>query len=271
MSTAASAMRLFSLCCFAVAAQENTLLDQGYRQMYDLDFPEAHKTFAQWMKLHPEDPLGPVSDAAAYLFTEFDRLHILQGEFFLHDENFRTKERLKPDPVLAAAFQKQLARCEQLAALALAKNPRDTNALFAEVLRLGLKSDYDGLIDKRYIYSLSTTKLGRNTAEKLLAIDPTFYDAWIAIGVENYLLSLKPMPIRWILQLGGNKTDRNIGVEKLKLTAEKGRYLRPFARLLMAVVSLRESDFPRAKQLLKGLRDEFPHNPLYASELARIP
>ncbi len=63
--------------------------------MYNLDFEGAHRTFAQWQQQHPEDPLGPVSDAAAYLFGEFDRLHILQSQFFIDDSSFRGMT--KPD------------------------------------------------------------------------------------------------------------------------------------------------------------------------------
>src|SRR5258708_3855802 len=61
------------------------LLDQGYRAMYNLDFNAAHSAFQSWEKLHPKDPLGPVSDAAAYLFFEFDRLNILRLEFLTDD------------------------------------------------------------------------------------------------------------------------------------------------------------------------------------------
>ena len=238
--------------------------------MYNLDFNGAHKTIAEWTNIAPEDPLGPASDAAAYLFTEFDRLHILQGEFFTHDENFRTQQQLSPNPKIVAAFQGQIAQAETLAEKALGKNGNDTNALFAKALALGLRSDYEGLVEKKYMSSLANTKAGRFTAEKLLSIDPNYYDAWLAIGVENYMLSLKPMAVRWLLRMAGNQTDRLAGVEKLKITAEKGRYLRPFARLLIAVAALRERDIPRAKQLLTELRDEFPGNHLYASELARL-
>src|ERR1035437_3128593 len=86
------------------AARAETSIEQGYLRMYNLDFEGAHKAFAEWNHLRPADPLGPASDAAAYLFAEFDRLHILQSEFFTHDEKFRAQARLSPDPVLAAAF-----------------------------------------------------------------------------------------------------------------------------------------------------------------------
>jgi hypothetical protein len=246
------------------------LLDTGFHQMYDLDFEGAHRTLAEWMKQHPEDPLGPVSDAAAYLFAEFERLHILESEFFLHDENFRTSRRLAPDAASAQAFERQLAQGRQLAGQVLARSPRDTNALFAQVLAYGLRSDYDALIEKKYLSSLNSTKSSRQLAEQLLAIDRTYADAWLAIGVENYLLSLKPLPVRWFLQWNGNATDKNLGLAKLRITAEKGRFLQPFARLLLAVAALRDNDKAQSRRILQSLAAEFPHNHLYSEELARL-
>src|SRR5215472_11091535 len=68
-------------------------LDVGYRQMYNLDFDGAHKTFQGWQQSHPEDPLGPVSDAAAYLFSEFDRLHVLEVDLFTDNEKFEKRQK----------------------------------------------------------------------------------------------------------------------------------------------------------------------------------
>ena len=81
-------------------------LDDGYGQMYNLDFASAHGTFAGYERLHPGDPMGPVSDAAAYLFSELDRLHILQSEFFVHDQHFITDHKLAPDPEVRRRFDR---------------------------------------------------------------------------------------------------------------------------------------------------------------------
>jgi len=56
----------------------------------------------------------------------------------------------------------------------------------------------------------------------------------------------------------------------LRLTAEKGRYLNPYARLLLAVAALRDKNIPKARDLLSALAREFPHNRLYAQELAQL-
>jgi hypothetical protein len=245
-------------------------LDLGYRHMYNLQFADAHQTFTDWKKLHPEDPMGPVSDAAAYLFAEFDRLHILQSELFVEDEKFLAREKQAPDPAVKRSFDAELARGDQLAANILAQSPRDPRALFAKVLGLGLRADYQGLIEKRYLAALKDVKDARNIADQLLAADSSNYDAYLAAGVENYMLSLKPMPVRWLLRMGGARTDKIEGVRKLRLTAEKGHYLLPYARLLLAVAALRDQNTAQARQILEELAQEFPRNQLYRTELARL-
>ncbi len=138
------------------------------------------------------------------------------------------------------------------------------------MLRLGLRADYLALIEKKYLTSLSEMKAGRLIAEKLLASHPAYYDAHLAVGVENYLLSQKPAPVRWLLRAGGAQTDKDLGLEKLRITAEKGRYLLPYARLLLAVAALRDNDTAHARQTLEWLAREFPRNRLYREELAKL-
>ena len=235
--------------------------------MYNLQFAEAHRTFQEFERLNPADPLGPVSDAAAYLFSEFDRLHILQTEFFTHDPHFTTDHKLVPDPEVRRKFEAALAASRALAQKASAG---DDNAAFASILVHGLHSDYLALIDKRYGEAFKEMKIGRLQAESLLARNPEYSDAWIAVGVENYMLSVKSAPVRWLLRMSGGQTDRAVGLEKLRVTAARGRYLAPFARMLLAVAAMRDRDKAGAHTLLAGLVAEFPRNPLYAEELARL-
>jgi hypothetical protein len=246
-----------------------TAIDQGYRDMYNLDFAGAHRCFAQWEMAHPNDPLAPASDAAAYLFDEFDRLQILQSEFFTDDSKLERKE-LKPDPAIKQRFDAALMHSQQLAERRLKQCPNDETALFANVLRLGLQADYLALIEKRYLDSLDAVKKARLLAQHLLALDPGVYDAYLAIGVENYLLSLKSAPVRWILRLRGAEADREKGLSNLRLTAQKGRYLQPYGELLLALAALRDKNQARAKVLLLDLATRFPQNHLYREELAKL-
>ena len=238
--------------------------------MYNLRFGDAHRVFHEWEAAHPEDPMGPVSDAAAYLFSEFDRLRILQTELFADNQSFFGMGKLTADPAIKRHFDDALASATERIAARLRKAPGDPNALFADVLRIGLHADYLALIDRKYMASLGEMKTGRAMAQKLLSEHPEYYDAHLAVGVENYLLSQKPAPVRWILRMGGAQTDKEVGIEKLRLTAEKGHYLLPYARLLLAVADLRDHDPAAARQKLEWLAREFPENRLYQDELSKL-
>lgn len=245
-------------------------LDQGYYDMYNLDFPAAHQKFQQWMSTHPQDPMGPASDAAAWLFGEFDRLHVIDVQLFADQSRFDNRQRLNPDPNVHKSFDDRAAQAEQLADAALQRNPKDTNALYVKTVICGMKSDYALMIDKRDIAALNLSKQASAFSRQALAIDPTLYDAYLATGVENYMLSLKSAPVRWILNLTGADTDREEGIRLLRFTAAKGHYLAPFARMMLAVAALRDNHPQEAKDILMALSKEFPQNTLYQRELARI-
>ena len=138
-----------------------TPLENGFHQMYDLQFDQAHASFHAWMEEHPDDPMGPASDAAALLFSEFDRLHILQSEFFLHDDTFLNRKKPEPDPAVKRSFDLELKQSQALAERALAQDAANANAEFATLVRLGLHSDYMALIEKKYVSSLADVKASR--------------------------------------------------------------------------------------------------------------
>ena len=259
-----------ALTCFAGPSLADNQIQQAYSDMYNLDFGHAHGALAEYQRTHPDDPLGPVSDAAACLFSEFNRLHILQSEFFLDNSSITHSKELTPDPQVKARFDRDVSKTERLAAAEMNVAGERANAMFANTLRLGLHADYLALIERHDLAALSEMKRARALAEQLLSEHPKYYDAYIAVGVENYLLSLNPAPIRWILRTTGAETDKENGLAKLRLTAENGEYLAPYARLLLAVAALREGNRNKARELLSWLAANYPQNTLYRAELAKL-
>ena len=242
----------------------------GWLNMYDLKFDEAHRTFTIWSEAHAADPLGPASEAAAYLFSELARLGALESELFVDDARFVNRKKLTPDENIKNHLLQSLAKADQLASALLEKSATDTDALFVKSLVCGLRADYAALVEKKNLTALGYTKEGRPFNDKLLAIKPDAYDAYLGLGVENYLLSLKPAALRVLLRLTGSQIDREKGLEQLRLTSEHGHYFEPFAKLLLAVAALRDNNPADARQILAGLHERFPHNLLYERELNHL-
>jgi len=245
-------------------------LDHGFQLLYNLDFNQAHDVFAAYERSHPDDPMGPTADAAGALFSEFHRLGVLESQFFELDKRFENRAKLTPDPAIRTQFDAAIDRAQKIAQARLAKNPKDEDALFSLTLVNGLQADYAALIDKRNIASLRFTKQAAAWADQTLAVDPTCYDAHIAGGISKYLVGTMSAPIRWLVRLGGVSGDKQAGIKELQLVAAHGHYLAPFADILLAIAYVREHDKPHARELLASLRDQFPANPLFAKEIARL-
>lgn len=245
-------------------------LDRGFAGLYNLDFSNAQNDFASWEKLHPEDPVGPVSEAAGVLFSEFNRLGVLEAQFYENDAAFEGRPKLYPDPALRGHFQDAINRAESLAHARLAREPKDSNALFALTLSSGLQADYAALIEKRNLASLRFTKQASIFGQQLLSICPHCYDALLATGFSKYIIGSMAAPVRWLLKIGGLPADKQGGIADLQMTADHGHYLAPFARVLLAIAYVREKDKARAIEILSGLQQEFPGNSLFPREIARL-
>jgi hypothetical protein len=267
------ATSLICLCRLAAAVDtisSETSLDRGFSLLYNLDFAGAHQVFSSFQQEHRDDPMGPACDAAGLLFSEFNRLGVLEAQFYADDQKFAARKQLTPDAAVRDRFYAALELAESRARARLNKSPKDRDALLALTMSSGLKADYAGLIEKRNLTSLHYTKEATVWAEQLLAVDPDCYDAYLATGVSQYIIGSMAAPIRWLVRLGGVSGDKQKGIADLQLTAQRGHYLAPFARILLAIAYVREKDKARARELLVSLRDEFPQNPLFNQEIARL-
>src|ERR1700675_1662569 len=245
-------------------------LDHGFRRLYDLDFTGGQKEFESWEKLNPENPMGPASEAAGILFSEFNRLGVLEAQFYEDNSVFGARKKYQADPGERARFDKQISRAEDLAKSRLSRDPRDRDALLAMTFAAGLRSDFAALIEKRNLASLRYTKEATAWAQQLLAVDPNCYDARLAGGISRYIIGSMAAPVRWLVRLGGVSGDKAGGIAELQTTAAQGHLLAPFARILLAIAYVREKDVARARELLMGLQRDFPNNALFGRELARL-
>ncbi len=209
-------------------------------------------------------------EAASYLFEECYRQDILTSEFFLDDKRFLGKIRLTPNQELRAAFFSADKKAQGLAQLQLKTNPDDTNALFAMTLSLGMQSDYASLIDKQQVESMKMVRDADKYAQRLLVAAPDAADAYLTLGAANYIIGSLPGFKRFFLGFAGIHGNKKVGIQQLEIAAERGHYLRPFAKIMLALAALREKKPEVARVQLQELVAEYPENQLFVSELAKL-
>jgi len=245
-------------------------LESGFRELYELRFSEARERFAAWQAEHPGDPVGEVSVAASYLFEEFYRQGVLSSEFFLNDKRLLGGIEGSPDQDRARAFLSANHCARELALERIKQDPHDPGALYALTLAAGMESNYSSILEKRNLESLHWIKQSDLYARELLMVEPDAQDAWLAVGAADYIIGSLPAHKRFFLRLGGIHGDRKSGLEELRRTSERGHYLKPYAMMLLGLAALREKQVEVARQQFTALAMEFPGNPLFTGELAKL-
>jgi hypothetical protein len=244
-------------------------ISSGFRLLYIQHFSEARAQFASWESQHPDDPFGPVVVAASYLFEEFYRQGVLTSDFFLNEKRFLNGIDGKPNPERMKGFDTAIEKTRKLAAQRLAKNPKDPEALYALTLSAGMESDADMILKKHHIEALKRLKEANAHAKALLAERADANDVYIALGSANYIIGSLSVGFRAMLWFGGVHGDKKLGMQQVAKTVQGGLYLKPFAKIMLALAARREKQNVLAQKLLRELTEEFPESPLYAAEYAK--
>jgi hypothetical protein len=244
-------------------------LASGFHLLYAQDFPGAREKFDNWESQHPDEPFGEVAVAASYLFEELFRQGVLSSDFFLNEKRFLHGIEGKPDAARMKSFQDALDQARRLAKSRLARNNRDPEALFALTLAAGMESNADMMLKKQHLDSLKRLKEANEYAKSLLREQPDADDAYVALGAANYIIGSLSGGARFMLWFGGVHGDKKLGMAQLGKTIDGGRYLQPFAKILLALAARREKQDAVAQKLLRELSEEYPENSLYAAEYAK--
>jgi hypothetical protein len=246
------------------------MLESGYRHLYELNFEAGRKDFLEYQKMRPDDPLGKASEAASYLFEQFNQKGVLTSEFFLNDEKFLGGVEGSGAANKNPAFLLANNQAREQAKARIKTNPKDLQGLLVLTITDGMESDYDALIIKKQIDGLKMMRSAETEANLVLAIDPGEQDANVALGMSNYVIGCLPSYKRMFVWFGGIHGDRTKGMDLMQSAAEHGHYLKPFAKVMLALAYEREHKPERAKELLAELATEYPNNPVFARELALV-
>ena len=259
------------LCVSALAAAEPNGIDAALQLMYNQNYLAAHEVLDRYSATRPGDPLPYAFQASAYLFYELDRLGILESEFLTDDNQIaEKKKKLDPDPLTREKFVRAVHDVETRADAALKIDPNDAQALFAMCIAQGVATDYMAFVEKKQFSSLSVAKRSNGYAQRLLKVNPKFYDAYLTAGISEYMIGSLPFFIKWFVHFDNVAGSKERGVDRLKLVAREGHYFKPFSKIMLSIIALREKHPQEAQQWLTELAHDYPENRLFRQELAKV-
>ena len=152
-----------------------------------------------------------------------------------------------------------------------AREPKHAEAWFYLGGAYGARAQWRVLREERLAAARAGKRI-KNALEQALALDPSLQDAYFGIGLYHYYADVAPAALRmlrWMLLLPGG--DRLEGMREMLRARSNGQLLQGEADYQLHLIYLWYEKQPqRALQLLRGLRDRHPGNPLFIQLIAEV-
>ena len=254
----------------AVHQLKDRLMQKGFDHFYNVEYAEAADVFKQAVEAAPDDPGRYNHLSEALLFGMMHRAGALESQMVTGGNSFLRQSKMEPTPEEQALFASSLQKVLELTGKTLAADPANVDALYAQGVAIGFRSTYNYLVKKSWLDSLRDATAARKLHNRVLELDPTRVDAHMLQGMHDYLIGSLPLVYKMLGFLAGFHGDKDEGIRKLKLVAEKGVYNKVDAEILLSVIYRRERRPAEAIPMLESLHARFPRNFLVLFELSQM-
>jgi tetratricopeptide (TPR) repeat protein len=242
----------------------------GFDDIFNLDYDKANQVFASLEKEYPRHPAPPLYLASILWLEEMLRRQDLSLNRFVAPSYFSKKtHQLMPAQKRTAFFQ-ALQRCETLASAILRKDRRDQDARYFLGMSCGLRSSFAITIDHSLREAFSYGNKSFSYCKQLVEENPSYYDAYLTVGIYEYIVGSIPWYLKWMVFLIGVRGDKQEGLVHLKLASENGQYVKNEAELVLMVLEVREHRYSESLEIAKHLDRRFPRNFIFALNVAQI-
>ncbi|HKZ52369.1 MAG TPA: tetratricopeptide repeat protein [Candidatus Acidoferrales bacterium] len=254
----------------AISLQSERKLREAFEHVYSLEFGPARQLLKEVAAAEPESATVCAFWASALLYEIMAHQGSLQSQLFVTSNEFLRHARLAVDPALDASFHSVSALAEQRARHRLEKNPDDVDGLFGLGLVYASQANYLAGVKAEYVNGVRKGEKAYDLHNRLRELRPEIHDTGVVLGVREYVIGSLPRATRFLLFFLGAGGNAERGLDYLRETAERGEFLRTYARVLLTVAWIRAEKLDRALVLLKGLQAHYPRNPIFLLELAKL-
>ena len=234
---------------------QNSIFDStvsaGIKQIYDIKFPEAEKTFRGLIADYPDKP---------------------QGRFFLAMVDW-WKILLDPDnesydEVFYQKLEDVIFQCDQI----LKKTPNDVNALFFKGGAIGFRGRLRAFRES-WLKAADDGRDALPIVEHAAKLDPKNIDVQLGFGIYDYYAAVIPeqYPLMKPLMIFFPPGNKQKGIDELTNVALNGKYAKYEARyFLMTLYFYYENNPFKADYFANMLTKDFPDNPMFERWSGRI-
>ena len=230
----------YTLCIRSQDYEEvHKLIKSGIDNIYDIDFPSALAKFQQAKTIAPNDLRGPFFESTVYFW---------KAMFSRSKDDYDTYLNLS-DIIIK--------NCND----AISVNEDNLDAQFYMGWTLTLRASIVYMMDQNVIKAAAYVKDGNRCLSYVVEKNPVYYDAYLGLGIYNYMMGLIPRKLRFLISILGFSGDIEEGKKQLKLASEKGTYTNTEAKFYLTLLAWREEHYDEAEDYSNQLITLYPNSP----------
>jgi tetratricopeptide (TPR) repeat protein len=242
------------------------LTEPGWQHFYNNEYDQALTAFEREAREHPGDPEAYNHIAQAVLYREMFRNGALESQLVTGTNPFLRRAKMDVSPDVRKLFQDALGKAIDLGNAELKQDANSIPALYALSVAHGLRANYAFLVEKAWSQALHDATTSRKYSDRIVTLDPKFVDAYLVLGLHDYVVGSLPLYLRMVGFLAGFHGNRELGIRELQDVAQHGLLNRYDAQILLAAIYRRERQPELAIPLLKECIIRFPRNYLLRLE-----
>ena len=243
---------------------------EAFEHYYNLDYPGAVERFERFHAQHPGDPQATALLLNALIFQELYRQDMLDTTFYANDGFLTGRHATQEDPRTRDRIFALADEAVHEADWRIGRNPNDIDALFARGWVRSLRCTYVAMVERAFGAGFHLANKARDDEERVLQIDPNYSDAKLITGVYQYVVGALPLPFKILIGFAGITGSKSTGLAMLNDAGQRGVITSLEARTAIALFLRRESKYKEAIQVVRGMKNQYPHNFLFCLEEANL-
>jgi tetratricopeptide (TPR) repeat protein len=152
----------------------------------------------------------------------------------------------------------------------LSRNPKDIDALYARGWVRALKCTYVAMVQRGFGAGFHLAIQAKDDESQVLQLDPDYVDAKLVTGVFSYVVGALPFGFKLLIGFAGISGSKTHGMEMLHDAGNRSISTNVESRTVIGLFLRREGRYKEAIQIVRSLKNQYPHNYLFCLEEANL-
>jgi tetratricopeptide (TPR) repeat protein len=243
---------------------------KGFDHVYSLDYEDARSAFQNLRERYPQHPGPPLYLALTLWQHELFRRQDLGLDRFVSPESFMQARGRQMPAEERNAFFRYIGESQAACQAILKEKPGDRDARYFLGAAHGALAAFAVTIDRDKREAFRQGKQAYQYHLGIVTEQPDYYDAYVTLGLYEYIVANLPWYMKWIAQIAGYKGTEERGFKYLRLAATKSPFIAVNARSMLIVLCVREKMYDEALENAQFLHRRYPRNFQLHLNVARI-